>query len=337
MLRRAVCGLFEAQLGVWGNAAVLAASLLVLAKASDVAVDNAVRVSAITGFSKTTIGFMLVGFSTSLPELFVSIFAALGYGSIGVAIGNVLGANVADVALILGLCFLIVAIECPRHTCFFVDILKEDVGSLYFGLFIASLIPLTLLYFGYASRLMGVILLAIFAYYMYRLSKVKTLKDEGPTNAEREKLPRYAALAVAGSVIVAVTAYFLVNSATYIANAVGIPGIVIGSTIVAFGTTSPELATSVQAVRKGHLNLALGNIVGSCFVNVTCILGVALTASPLNVNMAAFSNLAIFSLITNLFLWYFLSSEKLTWREGAVLLFIYAAFLATSFSYRRPL
>ena len=94
----------------------------------------------------------------------------------------------------------------------------------------------------------------------------------------------------------------------------------------------PELATSIAATRKGHLDLALGNIVGSCFINITCILGVTLVSSPLNVNMTAFSELAIFSLITNLFLWYFLSNEKLTWREGAVLLFIYALFLAISFS-----
>jgi cation:H+ antiporter len=107
--------------------------------------------------------------------------------------------------------------------------------------------------------------------------------------------------------------------------------LVIGATIVAFGTSIPELATSVEAVRKGHLDLALGNIVGSAFINITCILGITLVASPLPIQMTASSDLAIFSLITNLILWYFLSSEKLSWRESAVLLFMYFLFLAVSF------
>jgi Ca2+/Na+ antiporter len=82
---------------------------------------------------------------------------------------------------------------------------------------------------------------------------------------------------------------------------------------------------------KGHLDLALGNIVGSCFVNTTFILGVALLGSTLRINMAAFANLAMFSLMTNLLLWYFLSSEKITLKEGAVLLFMYFLFLVISF------
>jgi len=92
------------------------------------------------------------------------------------------------------------------------------------------------------------------------------------------------------------------------------------------------LATSIEATKKGHLDLALGNIVGSGFINITCILGVALAAYPLRVDMAAFSNLVTFSLITNLFLWYFISGEKLSWREGTVLLFIYFLFLTIIFS-----
>jgi cation:H+ antiporter len=107
--------------------------------------------------------------------------------------------------------------------------------------------------------------------------------------------------------------------------------VVIGATIVAFGTSLPELATSLDATRKGHLDMALGNIVGSCFINITCILGVTLAGSTLRVNMTAFSDLVMFSLITNLLLWYFLSSEKISWREGAVLLFIYFMFLTISF------
>jgi cation:H+ antiporter len=208
---------------------------------------------------------------------------------------------------------------------------KEEIGSLYFGLFVASIIPLTLLYIGYASQFIGIILLAIFVFYIYQLSKIKKIREEGSLGGEKQKLGKYMFLTLLGAAGVVISSYFIVDSASFIALSIGIPQVIIGATIVAFGTSLPELVTSVDATRRGHFDLALGNIVGSCFINITCILGVTLAASPLRINMAAFSNLVMFSLITNLFLWYFLSSEKISWREGAVFLFMYVVFLATSF------
>ena len=324
--------MFEEELGIWGNVLVLAASLAILAKASDVTINNSVRVADITGFGKTTIGFILVAFSTSLPELLVSIFAAIGQGSVGVAIGNVLGSNIANICLILGICFLLVTLKCPKYACLYPNMAKEETGSLYFGLFAASIIPLALLYIESASRFVGVALLTVFVVYLYQLSKKKSVKEEGSMGSERKKLRAYTLLVFLGVVGVVASSYFLVGSASYVARSVGVPPVVIGATIVAFGTSVPELATSIVATRRGHFDLALGNIVGSGFINITCILGVTLVASPLSVNMAAFSKLAIFSLIANLLLWYFLSSEKLSWREGAVLLFVYSVFIATSFT-----
>lgn len=315
-----------------GNILVLVASLAVLAKASDVTINNSVKVADITGFGKTTVGFILVAFSTSLPELFVSVFAATGQGAIGVAVGNVLGSNIANICLILGICFLLVTLKCPKYACLYPSMAKEEIGSLYFGLFAASMIPLALLYIDEASRFVGVALLTVFVVYLYQLSKVKKVKEEGSTGGERKKLRVYSLLVLLGAALVVASSFFLVGSASYIARIAGVPSVVVGATIVAFGTSVPELATCVAATRKGHFDLALGNIVGSGFINITCILGVTLVASPLSVNMAAFSKLVIFSLITNLLLWYFLSSEKLTWREGAVLLFVYSVFIATSFS-----
>jgi cation:H+ antiporter len=323
--------MFES-LGLISNGLILLASLVVLVVASELTINNSVKVSGITGFGKTTIGFILVGFATSLPELSVSIFAVIDPDSIGVSIGNVLGSNIADIALVLGLCFLMVALKCPRYECVYPAMAKEEIGSLYFGLFIASIIPLALLYIGYASRIIGVVLLAIFVYYMLQLSKVRRLKDEGALGSERSRLRGYILFAVIGASGVVASAFFIVQSASNIASSVGVPPVVIGATIVAFGTSIPELATSISSVRKGHLDLAMGNIVGSCFLNITFILGVALVASPLRINIAAFSNLAVFSLITNLFLWYFLSSEKMSWREGTLLLFLYVVFLAVSFT-----
>ena len=322
--------MFE-ELGLVGNALILLASLVVLDKASDWSITNSVKIADITGFGKTTIGFILVAFSTSLPELCVSIFAAIGGESIGVAIGNVLGSNIVNICLILGVCFLIVALKSSEAVKLAPAMAKEEIGTLYFGLFVASVVPLTLLYIGYASRVIGIILIAIFIFYVYQLSKVRKIREEGSFGEERRKLPVYTFFALLGIALVVASAYFIVDSATFIARALKIPEVVIGATIVAFGTSLPELATSIDAVQKGHMDLALGNIVGSCFINITCILGVALVGANLAVNMAAFSHLVMFSLITNLLLWYFLSSERISWREGAILLIMYAVFLTTSF------
>ena len=317
--------------GLLINALVLLLSLVVLGKASDLTITNSVRVADITGFGKTTVGFILVAFSTSLPELSVAVFSAIGQQAIGVAIGNVLGSNIVNICLILGICFLLIAQKESKYVKLLPTIAKEETGSLYFGLFIASVVPLTLLYIGYASRFIGIILLAIFVYYIYQLSKIKKVKEESPLSSERERLRKYTFLTFLGALGVVASSYFIVDSASYIAIGIGIPRVVIGATVVALGTSVPELATSVNAARKGHSDLVLGSIVGSCFINVACILGVILVASPLRVDMVAFSDLVMFSLITNLFLWYFLSSEKITWREGAVLLFIYIIFLTISF------
>jgi cation:H+ antiporter len=319
-----------ADLGIVGNVLILIAALVALSKASDLTIHHSINVASATGLGKTTVGFILVAFSTSLPELFVAAFAVLEPENVGVSIGNVLGSNIVNICLILGVCFLLIALRFPGKTRIIPKMAKEELGSLYFGLFIASIVPLTLIYIGYASRFIGVILLAIFVFYMYQLSKVRTPEEEPITGAERSKLGKYVGLSVLGAVGIVICAYFIVESASFLALSAGIPKVVIGATVVAFGTSVPELATSIGAAKKGHLDLALGNIIGSCFINITCILGITLLLSSLSINVSAFSNIALFSLITNLLLWYFLSNERVGRREGMVLLFLYAVFLAIS-------
>jgi cation:H+ antiporter len=250
--------------------------------------------------------------------------------NVGVSIGNVLGSNIVNICLILGVCFLLISLKYPEKSRVLPKMAKEELGSLYFGLFIASIVPLALIYIGYASRFVGVILLVIFIYYMLQLSKARTPTETSLSGTEKNKLRKYAALTILGAVGVVICAYFIVESSSFLAASVGIPPVVIGATVVAFGTSVPELSTSIDAVKKGHLELALGNIIGSCFMNITLILGITLVTSSLTINMSAFSNVAIFSLITNLLLWYFLSNERVGRREGTVLLFLYAVFLATS-------
>jgi cation:H+ antiporter len=323
--------MFE-EFGLVGNAIILLATLVVLAKASELTITHSINVASATGLGKTTVGFVLVAFSTSLPEFFVAVFAVFNPENVGVSIGNVLGANISNICLILGACFLLIALKYSKGERFLPKIAKEEIGSLNFGLFVASMVPLALLYMGYASRFLGVVLLGIFIFYMYKLSKSKTPEAKSASGTERQKLKKYASLVFLGAIGVVICAFFIVESASNIAAGFGIPTIIIGATVVAFGTTVPEFATSINAVRQGHLDLAMGNIVGSCFVNITLILGVTLVSMPFGVAVDAFSHVAIFSLMANLLLWYFLSGVKIGWREGAVFLFMYALFIAGSLS-----
>src|SRR3989337_1764602 len=172
--------MFEA-LGLIGNAAVLIAALVILNRASSVTITNSLNVASASGLGKTTVGFILVAFSTSLPELFVAVFAVLDPENVGVSIGNILGSNVVNTSLILGICFLLMAFKYSKNSRTLPKMAKEELGSLHFGLFIASIVPLALLYFGNVeafSRIIGITLLAIFAFCIYQLFNTGAAKTE---------------------------------------------------------------------------------------------------------------------------------------------------------------
>jgi cation:H+ antiporter len=272
---------------------------------------------------------LLVAFSTTLPELSVSIFSAMDPETIGVAIGNVLGSNIVNICLILGICFLILTLKGQNKTHNFSNMAMEEIRNLYFGLFIASLVPLTLIYIGYASSAIGAILITIFILHNIQMLKSRKSGEVYHLN-KKSKTARHIAFVLLGAAGVISSAYFIVESASYIAFEMGIPKILIGATIVAFGTSLPELVNSINATRKNHIELALGNVVGSGFINTTLILGVALIGGQFRVNMSSYSHLVMFSIMANLLLWYFLSSERISWREGLILLFMYALFVTTS-------
>ena len=301
-------------------------------KASSWAITNSVKLASITGLGKTKIGFILVAFSTSLPELFVAIFAAFNPETIGISVGNVLGSNIVNICLVLGVGLLIMAFKYPESAGFFTRMAKDEVGNLNFGIFVASIVPLILLYFGFANQIVGALLIALFLYNMYGLIKKRETVEEISDTAEKRELGKYMFKSLLGIIGVVVCAYFIVDSASFLALSGGIPPVIVGATVIAFGTSVPELATSIESIKKGFMDLAIGNIIGSCFINITLILGFTLLLSPFNVNISAFSDLIIFSLITNVILWYILQNTKVSKREGAILLTLYTVFLVISFS-----
>ena len=325
------------------NLIVIGVAFFFLNWASNTVITNALKVSAISKLGKTSIGFTLISLSTTLPELTVAILAATSGGA-PLSIGNVLGSNIFNVSVIIGLATILLALkyvfsrkkDVERKTNILPTLAKSDLSSIEFGLFISSVIPLGIIYVTTrAAWVVGLILLIIFASYMYKLSKVRMPECVEVNLEDKNKLRRYILFTIIGALGVVVSAHFLVDSAINIATSVGISQQVIGATIIAFGTSLPELTIGLKSVLRGQANLAIGNIIGASFFNTTLILGItffvpALIGSPLTLNMQVFQNLVIFSIITNLFFWYFLSREQITWREGTIFLFIYTLFIITT-------
>ena len=319
------------QFGIIGNIIALIISLVVLIRASGLTITNSVNLASVTGLGKTKVGFLLVAFSTSLPELFVAAVAIIDQGTVGISIGNILGSNIMNICLILGIGFLIMSIKYPESSGFFTRMTRDEVGNLNFGIFVASIVPLLLLYFGYATQLMGFILIALFVYNMYDLAKKRDTVEQISDTAEKSEHRKYIIKSIIGIVGVVGSSFFIIESASFLALIVGIPQIIVGATVVAFGTSFPELVTSIDSVRKGFIDLALGNVIGSCFINITLILGFTFILAPLNVNISAFSDLILFSLIANIVLGYIIQNIDIGKRAGITLLLIYAIFLVISF------
>ena len=313
------------------NITIIGVFFLVLNWASNLVIKNVVKVSTITRLGKAAIGFSLIAFSTSLPELTVALTAALSGGA-ALSVGNVLGSNIVNISGVIGLATFIVYYKCRRNISF----AKSELGSIHFGLFISSIIPMVLIFVSAAAWIVGLVLIAIFVGYMYNLSKVRMPSENGDvTEEEKRKLKRYVFFTIVGALGVVVSAYFLVESAVNIAQSVGLSQQVIGATIIALGTSLPELTLGLKAILKGHSGLAFGEIIGSSFINITLILGISLfvpslVGSPVTMNMGVFQNLVLFSIITNMVFWYFLSRGKIGRMEGIIFLFIYVLFIVTT-------
>ena len=320
------------QFGVLANVIVLLVSLVVLIRSSSLTINNSVNLASVSGIGKTKVGFLLVAFSTSLPELFVAIFAVFDPTTVGVSLGNILGSNIMNICLILGIGFLLMAIKYPESAGFFTKMARDEVGNLNFGVFVATIVPLLLLYFGYASQLIGVLLIGLFGYNMYDLARKRGTVEQISDTAEKSGYKKYAVKSLLGVVGVVGSSFFIIESASYLALIAGIPPIIVGATVVAFGTSFPELVTSVDSVRKGFIDLALGNVIGSCFINITLILGFTFVFAPLNVDVSAFSDLILFSLISNIVFGYILQNSTIGKREGITLLAIYLLFVVTTFT-----
>ena len=256
--------------------------LAVLVWSADKFVDGAVGVAEFCGMSTLLIGMVVVGFGTSAPELTVSVISA-SQGNPELALGNAYGSNIANIALILGATALISPILMQR------SVLRGDLPILL----AVSVLSIILVWDGSVARWNGILLLIVFtaamAYSIRReLKKAKLEKSESPSDNADTAEPKKVSLGksifwlVLGLVLLVVSSRALVWGAVEIARTLGVSDLLIGLTIVAIGTSLPELASSIAAARKGENDLALGNIIGSNLFNTLAVVGLAAIVSPMD-------------------------------------------------------
>lgn len=260
---------------------------LLLVKGADLFVDGASSIAKRLRIPSLIIGLTIVAFGTSAPELAVSVTAALK-GSNDIALGNVVGSNIFNLLVVIGVSAMICPLAVEK------SMIKKDyplsigatllLGLLVMDQFLGKKDAMSL------SRLDGIILLAGFALFMYLTIREELAKRKEQLQSQEEEIPvKYSLpvsilLSVAGLLGIIFGGDMTVNSAKEIARAFGLSEALIGLTIVAIGTSLPELVTSVVASKKGESDIALGNAVGSNLFNILFILGVSSTILPMSVS-----------------------------------------------------
>lgn len=313
--------------------------LLLLIKGGDWFVDGATGIAERFHVPEIIIGATVVSIGTTLPEVMVSATSALtGHGEI--AYGNAIGSIICNTALIAA---ITVAVRPgPVDT----KALKTPVVFFFVS---AAIYCLNAYISGYFSRVLGVVLLAIFALYLYVTIRqgfrnpVPQEPEEGEKAEEikQSSMGRDLILLVVGAALVAVGADFLVDNGTLIAKGLGVPESVIALTFVALGTSLPELVTAITSLAKGHGALSLGNVIGANIFNLVLVCGASMTLAPFRIPQSSTIGGMNASLVLDIPLMLFvmafltlpaLATKKLQRYQGIVLLVIYAAFCAVQFS-----
>ena len=298
------------------NIVLLVMGLVVVLKGADWLTDGAVNIASRFGVSQMVIGLTIVAMGTSMPELCVSMVSALK-GTPDLAVGNVVGSNTLNTLLIVGCSALVAPIMVKRSS------VRRDIPFAV----LASLLMLIFCLYGGIDRLDAALLFILFAVFMF--VTVKYGKNEG-TEAKTTATPlgKAALLLVVGLVCLILGSNLFVDNASFIASTLGVSDAVIGLTIVAGGTSLPELATSMVSAKKGNSDIAIGNVIGSNVFNILMIIGVTGLVKPMHIKGITSLDLIVM-LASMLLLWFFCrTTYKVKRWEGAVLAISYITYLA---------
>ncbi len=292
------------------------AGLICLIKGSDVFVDGAANAALKIGLSEHIIGITLVAFATSLPELATGILASIAQES-ALVFGNVIGSNIANICLVLGISAVLVKLE-PSD---------ESMRDVIVMNLVVALLVLVIID-GRIDKIDSIIFLVAFAGYFYRLSQT----IGGGEGHKKGKISKEIFMIIIGLSGVVLGAWLLVEGAISISLKFGISTAIIGLTIVAIGTSLPELATSITAAIKGKVQISLGNVIGSNIINILLVLGVAGLINDIDLGelpdgghtllTTTFPILIFASLLTFIF-----AKRKISRIQGIFLLGIYVVFI----------
>lgn len=313
---------------------VVAVTLYTLAKGADILVDEAVSLSIRLGIPKMVIGATIVSLGTTLPEATVSVLAAVK-GNPDLALGNAIGSIIVDTGLIIGIAALLGTLPVD-------PMIVKRQGRIQF-LAGVSLAVICLPFFGIGGngiihQWMGFVFLGLLALYLYVSMKwAKNSKDHDEEALTEEKSPVFFQMLklFLGIAIVILSSKVLIPAVGLTAGRIGIPQSVIAATLVAFGTSLPELITAITAVKKGHGELAVGNVVGADILNVLFVIGGAAAFTPSGLMVPNhFYRLQIpaMLIILTAFRLFSISKEgRITRKEGLFLSFIYVIYLILNY------
>ena len=315
------------------NLVVLVIGFAALIKGADIFVDGASDIAARLGVSGLVIGLTVVAMGTSAPELSVSVSAGLS-GSNAIAVSNVVGSNIFNALIILGVCALM------RPVPVMPDIKKRDFPVLIFaGVLLLFFAGFYILFgprpdmsngdaiSGQLFRVGGIIMLVVFTGYMIytvRDAKKKQQKDESYVP---QPLWKSLLFIVLGCACIVIGGDGIVTSAKNLAIMWGMSETLVGLTIVAFGTSLPELVTSVVASAKGQNDMAMGNVVGSNLFNILLILGVSSTIRPIPITVTSFVDVSMMVGVSIIAFIFACTGKRFNRVEGGILVLLYAGYM----------
>ena len=308
------------------NTLLLIAGFILLIKGADWFVDGAAGIASKMGISQLVIGLTIVAMGTSAPEAAISISSAIK-GSAGIAVGNVLGSNIMNILMILGITAVITPLVVQKST------IRYEIP---FVIAITGILSITGLSNNRLGRADGAILIILFLCYLGYLfimskSDSDNLPDDIEERSESAPVPKLVLLLVIGVLLIILGSNLTVDSATFLAKNFGVSDRIIGLTIVAFGTSLPELATCIAAAIKKNADIAIGNIVGSNIFNILFVLGLSSLITPIEYSRDFMSD-SILCIFTGILLFVLVSNKHMKLKRigGVIMVVSYLAYFTAT-------
>lgn len=291
-----------------------------LVKGGDVTIDSAVRIAESSGLSKLFIAATIVAFGTSAPELFTSVNANLS-GYPGISVGNVIGSNIANVLMVVGISAVIAPVLIDRKEVR-VDTWMMIIATIAMAVAVwAGILPLW-------AGLGMIAMIVAYVFYQYKASRIEVEEDE---DAETVSGNPYL-LVTLGIATLVIGSEILVQGAVAGGYALGVPEAVIGMTVIAFGTSVPELTACVAAARKGQSDMIVGGIVGSNIFNILSVMAISAAVKPLIIDPRfAQLDLPVVLAVTAVFAVFLLLVGRINRSVGIVMVLSYLAFTAAQY------